>query len=526
MKHHDAITGTCRSHVYDNYMSLIEPAEARLVETEMITLLLKGDSPQNLERIDNIVILPSKKYSLIVHNSESHFRTQVIYIRSKTQNLVINGPNNVKLNYQVIPNLENDFEIFFEIKMSGLSILKFEIKTSQDMTDPKSISRNTIYLSSGTSIPKSSSVRAVNIDSSVNLDFSNEIYKIEIDKKSGYIANVKDLKTGRMHPFKNQFLEFSTQRSGSYIFRPNSDPQPFSNTLKSVYISNGPILSQAIISTDRLTQIIRLFKNSEISDFFEVVYDLKTIPGNTELVTRIGVDSKGKKGDVYSFDGMKFMKRFILPQAPLAGRYYPSVAGALYRFPDSSLTVLTEHSMAFSATQDELEFMIHRRLNSDDGRGMSQANADQSTLRFKMLIQLKAFGEKENTGVNMIKVHQRSHSLNNPISTYIAKSQKFKTKISQFQPIGVLNPKLQIINLQMFNYASDDIVLRIQNLSPTKSTSFKISEIFDPKHFRITSVREKSLSLIFGNFLFSIHFRYSTWKVHSSLSNQMECRGT
>jgi hypothetical protein len=56
----------------------------------------------------------------------------------------------------------------------------------------------------------------------------------------------------------------------------------------------------------------------------------------------------------------------------------------------------------------------------------------------------------------------------------------------------------------MLNYASDDIVLRIQNLSPTKSTSFKISEIFDPKYFRITSVREKSLSLIYGiSFIYS-----------------------
>jgi hypothetical protein len=60
----------------------------------------------------------------------------------------------------------------------------------------------------------------------------------------------------------------------------------------------------------------------------------------------------------------------------------------------------------------------------------------------------------------------------------------------------------------MLNYASDDIVLRIQNLSPTKSTSFKISEIFDPKYFRITSVREKSLSLIYG-----ISFIYSFLKM-------------
>ena len=47
------------------------------------------------------------------------------------------------------------------------------------------------------------------------------------------------------------------------------------------------------------------------------------------------------------------------------------------------------------------------------------------------------------------------------------------------------------------NYASDDYVLRIQNLSPTKSTSFKISDIFDPKYFLVTSIREKSLNLVY-----------------------------
>jgi hypothetical protein len=406
---------------------------------------------------------------------------------------VITGASGENIPFQVIPDLNSNlYEIYMQIKIDGFAILKIVIKTQQDISSRNALQRNVVYLTPGSASPKSSDVPVEQINSVETVKISNDIYTIVFDKTSGYIKEI--IENGKTHEFHNQFLEYTSQRSGSYIFRPTGPPTAFANPFFSIFISTGPLLTQAVVHTNRLQMHVRLFKDSEISDYIEIVHHVETIPANTEMVTRIGVNSDGKDGDVYTFDGLKFLKRFIHPNAPIAGKFYPSVAGALYRFPKSQVTVLTQQTMGLTSTKDELEFMVHRRLMNDDGRGMSQANDDASDLRFKLLLNYKSWRETEAHGINMIKIHQKSHSVNNPVTAYVTESTEFKKNL--FQPLREVDPRLQIINFGVLSQASDDFIIRIQNLSPTKSTTFKMSEIFDPM-FKITSVREKSLNLIY-----------------------------
>lgn len=494
VQHHDSITGTCRSHVALDYAKKVETQEVKKLEEKMISVILDGKGESVLEDINTVTLEPQKTYSILIHNTESHTRLRTLYVKSKTQSVKIKGPKG-KVDHQVITTLTDEhYEIYFQVRTPGFSFQKLVLTTEQDFSQTESIQNNVVFIGRGQTQPKTSNVAIERIENVDEISLSNSVYNIIIDKSSGYIKEVIEKETKRKHIFPNQFMEYQTQRSGSYIFRPNGVPVPFSNTLYSVFISNGPLLNQAIITTDRLVLNIRLFSHADISEHIEIVHFIKPIPGNTELVTRIGVNGGGQSGDLYSFDGLKFLKREIHQNAPIAGKYYPSVAGALYRFPESQVTVFTQQSMALTAYPNEVEFMIHRRLNSDDGRGMSQPNADASEFRFKLLLNYKTFKQNEAHGVNMITIHQKSHSVNNPVTAYITKNQNFRSNI--FAPLMEIDPRLQIINFQILNYATDDILIRIQNLSPTKSVEFLFSDLFDPA-FKVTSIREKSLNLIY-----------------------------
>lgn len=146
--------------------------------------------------------------------------------------------------------------------------------------------------------------------------------------------------------------------------------------------------------------------------------------------------------------------------------------------------------MGVTALKDELEFMIHRRLNQDDGRGMSQANSDASDLTFTIYVSYK-----ETKGVNMIEIHKKSHSINNPLSLYWIEKDSKKI-LKEFLPLKE-QLDLQIISLQTKDYSGDDILLRIHNLNPISKVKVDMNQIFN--QYEISNIREKSLSLIYGN---------------------------
>jgi hypothetical protein len=183
-------------------------------------------------------------------------------------------------------------------------------------------------------------------------------------------------------------LEYRSQRSGSYIFRPEgSSPIAVTdNNLQAIYSTSGKLFSQIIVVTQRFTMTYRLYE-----EWIDTRYDIQPIPGNTELTTRFYTGTgEAQNSKLIVYDGMNFVKRVVNEKAPHAGHYFPSTAGAIYTESGSQLTVLTAQTMAVTKDGNAIQFLIHRKLMSDDGRGMSQANNDDSPLyglRFLMTYQ-------------------------------------------------------------------------------------------------------------------------------------------
>jgi hypothetical protein len=229
VQHHDSITGTCRNHVAQDYMGRIEKAihDTTQIEKECLSYLLDGESATRLKSLD-LVILDAKEYEIMISNPLSNERYEVISFRSQSKSLEIKFEEQ-NIEHQVIPMPVFDgtnsevFHVFFKMRLSGFSSRLIKVKVSNtQFVNSDMIKQNNLYIlnSNGVKFP---SLQSFELSKKKKFSIQNERYEISFNPSNGHISIIEELLTKFKHEFKDQFLQYETQRSGSYIFRTNSE---------------------------------------------------------------------------------------------------------------------------------------------------------------------------------------------------------------------------------------------------------------------------------------------------------------
>jgi len=540
--------------VYHDYLTRLQQAitNSKQVERQSLSVILgshndkslQGGQPLNslIQDINEDPLKADTEFGIILHNSISTRRTQVLRLRCPSAFAHVKDTRGNKLELQISPVLDLKFktpaayDVYFVATLDAFAVAKYTAKCiSKDPVTQNTATETVQFTTSGQA--QFDSVQSRQQSSMGTI--ANDRYEIAFDSSNGYIKSVHDKFTRLTHEYKQFFMAYQTQRSGSYIFRPNGPPGPVSQIISYVIVNRGPLFEEAIIRGNYYSYSVRVFKHAQLDNrFIELNYDIAPLQGNHELVTRLAVfkpnsapqqlDGASSSPHLITFDGLQFLKRKVYDRAPLAGHFYPAVAGAMLLVNPqhqqqhqqsiaSQLSVLIPHCMAVTAVDNELEFMIHRRLLSDDGRGMSQANNDDAALQFTMLMSYDSHSEFADVWPNL---HAKSHILNNPITIYKSEFSDYLT--SSFKPVtfdsisnggasnhGDENNKqvtgqtstdsnfVQIISMKPRDYASDDIVIRLHNFDHTMHKQVQLSQLFNRKLFQLESVRQKALSLMF-----------------------------
>uniref|UniRef100_A0A3Q1H5R4 Alpha-mannosidase n=1 Tax=Anabas testudineus TaxID=64144 RepID=A0A3Q1H5R4_ANATE len=170
----------------------------------------------------------------------------------------------------------------------------------------------------------------------------------------------------------------SNQPSGAYIFRPNSStPFIISKTAKTETIQEVRQWFAPWVS-----QVVRLYADSKALELEWTVGPLP-IDDNLgkEVITRLDTSIKTDRFFYTDSNGREVLQRkkdfrptWNLKQSePIAGNYYPINSRAFIKDDVDQLTVVTDRSQGGGSIQNgSLEIMLHRRLLYDDVRGVGE----------------------------------------------------------------------------------------------------------------------------------------------------------
>lgn len=237
----------------------------------------------------------------------------------------------------------------------------------------------------------------------------NGIYKVTFDPRTGLSTGITNMKSKITTSLEiswgwynssvggcTQGYGCDSQKSGAYIFRPNSSEVffPGPKAVPTLHVVRGPSMVEVHQTfSDWATHVVRLIPGLP---HVEVEWTAGPIPVDTPWIP--GGGNWGKEvivkyktglatGGTYFTDanGRELVKRQynargpsypeLVVNEPVAGNYYPvnTMIAVQDEKMDAELVVLTDVSQGgASLAPGEVELMVHRRIQEDDSRGVQE----------------------------------------------------------------------------------------------------------------------------------------------------------
>ncbi|XP_074275157.1 alpha-mannosidase At3g26720-like isoform X1 [Silene latifolia] len=408
-QHHDAVSGTERQHVADDYTLRLHTGylEAEKVVSSSLTSLTSthGESQTSFQQCPllNISYCPpseeilpkGKSLVVVVYNSLGWKRDEVIRIPVDVDKVLVQDSKGKEVESQLLPltnaslSIRNDHLkaylgkqpdgatkhwLAFHVSVPPLGFSTYIVSSSQAGTKSavsttftvEGNANNTIKVGQGNlkllySASKGTLTRYIN-----NRNMVNAVTEQSYSYYSGFSGTDAD-----------------SQASGAYIFRPNGTFSIGTQKQASLTVMRGPLFDEVHQQpTPWIYQVTRVYKGKEHA---EVEFTIGPIPIDDgvgkEVVTQIRTPMKTNRTFYTDSNGRDFIKRIrdyredwnLEVSQPIAGNYYPINLGIFIKDENTELSVLVDRAVGGSSIMDgQVELMLHRRLLHDDARGVGE----------------------------------------------------------------------------------------------------------------------------------------------------------
>lgn len=414
-QHHDAVTGTEKQHVANDYakrLSIGYKESEQLVSSSLACFVepeLECRNPATKFQqcpLLNVSYCPASEVQLsqgkilivVIYNSLGWKREEVIQIPVISEDVIVHNSEGKEIESQLLPLVD-----------TYVSLRNYYVKAYSGQTPvqtpkywlafPVSVPPLgfSSYVISNAKRPGSgstkSSVHTFQIIESSTVEVGHGNLKLTFSRDHGKLTNYINSQSLVEETVKQSYVFYTgyngtndkaPQNAGAYIFRPNGTFLIKPEEEVSSTIMRGPITDEVHQRINPwIYQVTRLHKGKE---HVEVEYIVGPIPINDgtgkDVVTQVITNVDSNKTFYTDSNGRDFIKRIrdyradwdLKVNQPVAGNYYPLNLGIYIQDDKKEFSVLVDRPVGGSSIVDgQIELMLHRRLLLDDSRGVAEA---------------------------------------------------------------------------------------------------------------------------------------------------------
>ena len=430
-QHHDAVSGTAREFVSEDYINILESSNNEISKT-VKEIMLASDKEKNSlnicipgaaefncnDRVYTLSDSEKERHFIFINNqknqkNDSNFRsTFPITLQFKTTDFEIFTQNGEKINnYDVFCKLDQKQNTLCSVTFllefaSDLSYIHYVVKHSQEITKlgRENIVKNKYksYLKLILSKMHSRVPKYFENNSDVINIKDNKNVQISFSLKNGFKYLVKNEKTE--YNFEIKYATYDTNRSsdvrsydscnsGAYMFAPTSLlPINEEVNVKESYYFEGSTSFQLFLKFEWCTLKLIIYKNDQFDYLIEsktIMYPIKD--QNKEylfVLQSIDIDNTNNElGNLEFFtdtsDALLIQRikdyRFgwtLVKDEPVADNFYPinsviSIRDVGNKNPTKKISVWNDRSQAGTSIQKGTVYLMMNRISDqDDSRGL------------------------------------------------------------------------------------------------------------------------------------------------------------
>lgn len=523
LQHHDAITGTEKIHVADDYEKTFNLGVGIAVkdQAEIVQSLTDNKDIDFTTNLTEVIskLDSSNAIAVVIYNNLAWKRNPTVRIIVNNENIHVFDGNNVEIPSQVNKLPEYSFD-----RSNGTHELYFNMELPP-------MGYNTVYLKRTNQINMIKRIGKIVRNTNV---IENSVYSVYFNQY-GFIQNITNKVNNINIKVDANFLQYSSadgtdeqgQASGAYIFRPQPGTvaEPVAaEKVKSYDVIEGELVSEIRINYKaNYSQTVRLYKSGDLQKIVENVIDLKPIDSGKELIIRYNTNVKNNKVLFADTNGLETQRREFVPSNAelIAGNYYPMTGRVYIENENIRFATLTDRAHGAASLEDgSVEIMLHRRCIKDDGYGVGEVLDEQDS--FDQLM-WNMVGVRNELSHDM-KMY--STYLNHPPSLYygLTTLNNLRKRQIAFSLLNNdLSPLVELTSIQAPNLDTKYLVVRFHHLyesidlndADKKGVEIDLNKVF--RDFVPKSITELALTGTFP--LDEVQSQRLQWKAESKKNN-------